>query len=236
MHIKIFITDRLKALIPTYEVPQNPIKLIRLLKLKQILFFLTAFSAWTLSAFGFFVVSLNIRNIMNSYDASTIDITWTITVTLMCRCIGAFLFGIAGDRFSRKWTFIVNIILYAIAGIISGFCQTYTQFIITRALYGIAMGGIYGNSAAIALEDAPIAARGLLSGLLQQGYTLGSLLASVLNPIIVNNQSYGWRAVFWVVSILALVVAFFHVFLSETEAFTSIKHIREQKRPGKRVF
>lgn len=135
MQIKTFVTNRLKALIPTYEKPQNPIKLIRLLNLKQILLFLTAFSAWTLSAFGFFVVSLNIRSIANTFNASIIDVTWTMTVTLMCRCIGAFLFGLAGDRFSRKWTFIINIVLYAIAGIISGFCQTYTQFIITRALY-----------------------------------------------------------------------------------------------------
>lgn len=97
------------------------------------------------------------------------------------------------------------------------------------------MGGIYGNAAAIALEDAPIVVRGLLSGLLQQGYTLGSLLASVLNPIIVNNQSYGWRAVFWVVSGLALVVAFCHAFLPETEAFVRITGIREQKRAGKYV-
>ena len=145
----------------------------------------------------------------------------------MTRCIGAFLFGAAGDRFGRKWPFILNIVLYATAGIISGFCQSYTQFLTARAFYGIAMGGIYGNSAAIALEDAPIAARGFLSGVLENGYTLGVVLASALNPLIIHNQPYGWRAVFWFVSCLALLVAFCHSFLPETQAFLRIKQIHQ---------
>ena len=55
----------------------------------------------------------------------------------------------------------------------TAFCTTYTQFLACRALFGIAMGGLYGNAAATALEDLPSEARGLMSGLLQQGYAFG---------------------------------------------------------------
>ena len=205
MQVKTYITNSLKTLVPVFEVPQNPITLLRLLNRQQTAFFLVAFAAWTLSVFGLFIVPNNITAIATTYKRSTVEIASTITIILMTRCLGAFLFGAAGDRFGRKWPLILNIVLYAIAGIISGFCQTYMQFLIARALYGIAMGGIYGNAAAIALEDAPIAARGFLSGLLQQGYTLGVLLASALNPLIIHNQPYGWRGVFWFASCSACI-------------------------------
>ncbi|CAF3934310.1 unnamed protein product, partial [Rotaria sp. Silwood1] len=91
-----------------------------------------------------------------------------MTVTLSFRCVGAVLFDMAEDQFGRKWPLFFNIALCAAIEISTGFCKSYTQFVVIRALYGIAMGGIYGNCAAIALEAALAAARGLLSDLRQQ--------------------------------------------------------------------
>jgi SHS family lactate transporter-like MFS transporter len=144
----------------------------------------------------------------------------------MLRSIGAIVFGIAGDRFGRKWPFIVNIVFYAVVEICTGFCTSYAQFLGVRALFGIAMGGIYGNCAATALEDAPIAARGLLSGLLQQGYALGYLLAAAFNLAIRDNQRYGWRALFWFGGGPPLLIALWRVFLPETKAFLLVKEAR----------
>ena len=227
MQVKTYITNSLKTLVPVFEVPQNPITLLRLLNRQQTTFFLVAFSAWTLSSFGLFIVPLNIAAIATTYNRSTVEIASVVTITLMSRCLGAFLFGAAGDRFGRKWPFILNIVLCATAGIITGCCQSYKQFFIIRALYGIAMGGIYGNSAAIALEDAPVAARGFLSGFSEAGYTFGTLLASALNPLIIHNQPYGWRAVFWFASCLGLFIAFCHAFLPETQAYLSMTETRD---------
>ena len=64
----------------------------------------------------------------------------------------------------------------------TSFCQTYHQFLAVRALYGIAMGGLYGVAAVTALEDCPKEARGLVAGLMQQGYAFGYLLANSLRP------------------------------------------------------
>lgn len=208
-------------------LPENPINLLRMLNRQQTAFFMVALLAWTFDAFDFFTVTLNIIKISVTYNKLPSDITWGITVTLMLRSIGAIIFGIAGDRFGRKWPFIVNIIFYSAVEVGTGFCATYAQFIGVRALFGIAMGGIYGNCAATALEDAPIATRGLLSGLLQQGYALGYLLAAAMNVAITNNQRYGWRALFWFGGGCPLLIALWRAFLPETQAFLHAKEARE---------
>ncbi|CAF4661764.1 unnamed protein product [Rotaria sp. Silwood1] len=221
------LRHRFTSLVPPLIVPENPITLLRMLNRQQIAFFLVALLAWTFDAFDFFSVTLTVIEISTTYNKLPSDITWGITVTLMLRSIGAIIFGIAGDRFGRKWPFIVNIVFYAIVEICTGFCSTYAQFIGVRALFGIAMGGIYGNCAATALEDAPIATRGLLSGLLQQGYALGYLLAAALNLAITNNQKYGWRALFWFGGCPPLLIAIWRIFLPETRTFLSVKEARK---------
>jgi SHS family lactate transporter-like MFS transporter len=227
MKIFKYLVSRFTTLRPPLVVPENPIKLLQMLNRRQTAFFLIGFLAWTCDAFDFFSVTLNIIEIGKTYDKTTSDITWAITITLMLRSIGAIIFGIAGDRFGRKWPFIINIILYSLIEISTGFCTSYAQFIGLRAAFGIAMGGIYGNCAATALEDAPIAARGLLSGLLQQGYACGFLLAATFNFAITNQQRYGWRALFWFGGCPPLFVALWRVFLPETEAFLNVKRTRE---------
>lgn len=96
----------------------------------------------------------------------------------MFRSVGSILFGIATNRYGWKWQFIINNILFIMLELGTGFCQTYKQFLAYRALFGIAIGGLYRNAAATALEDCPEEARGLISGILQQGYAFGSLLAT----------------------------------------------------------
>ncbi|CAF0738394.1 unnamed protein product [Adineta ricciae] len=227
MQILQYLKTRFTTLKPPLIVPENPIVLLRMLNRRQVALFFVGFLAWTFDAFDFFSVTLNVIDIGATYHKSTSDITWGITITLMLRSIGAVIFGIAGDRFGRKWPFIVNIVLYALVEIGTGFCATYEQFIGLRAVFGIAMGGIYGNCAATALEDAPIAARGLLSGLLQQGYACGFLLAAAFNLAITNHQRYGWRALFWFGGCPPLLIALWRVFLPETEAFLNVKRTRE---------
>ena len=229
MQISTYLLSRFKTLKPPLIVPENPVRLLLMLNRQQTAFFFVAFLAWTWDAFDFFSVTLNIIQIGKTYGKPKSDVIWGITVTLMLRSVGAVVFGILGDRFGRKWPFIVNIVLYGLIEIATGFCQTFGQFIGLRAVFGIAMGGIYGNCAATALEDAPIAARGLLSGLLQQGYTCGYLLAAAFNFAITSNQRYGWRALFWFGGMPPLLIALWRVFLPETQSFLEVKRAREAK-------
>lgn len=108
----------------------------------------------------------------------------------MFRSVGAVAFGIAADRYGRKWPYVVNLILFIVLELGTGFCNTYKQFLAVRALYGVAMGGLYGNAAATALEDCPEAARGIISGMLQQGYAFGYLLATALARGLVDTTRY----------------------------------------------
>jgi SHS family lactate transporter-like MFS transporter len=175
---------------------------------------------------------LNVTPIAETFGKQPSDITWAITLTLMLRSVGAIAFGIAGDKYGRKWPFIVNLMLIIIIEIATSFTQTFEQFLGVRALFGIAMGGMYGNASATALEDAPIAARGLLSGLLQEGYALGNLLAAVFNLAITPNihpygSETGWRSLFWFAAGPPCVLIAWRLYLPETDAF---KYMQEERR------
>jgi SHS family lactate transporter-like MFS transporter len=125
------------------------------------------------------------------------DIVWGgLTLPLMSRFIGAGLFGLATDRLGRKWPFIVNDTLLIIFELTTGFCTKYQSFVACRVLFGIAMGGLYGNAASTALEDCPEPSRGLVSGMFQSGYSFGFLLATVFKYALANRTSHGWRLLF----------------------------------------
>ena len=105
----------------------------------------------------------------------------------MLRSVGAITFGLAADRYGRKWPYVINLVLFIVLELGTGFAQTYHQFLGIRAIYGIAMGGLYGNAAATALEDCPDEAKGIVSGMLQQGYAFGYLLATAFARGLVNT-------------------------------------------------
>ena len=71
-----------------------------------------------------------------------------ITLVLMLRSVGSIIFGLAADRYGRKWPFVINNLLFIVLELGTGFCSTYEEFLGVRALFGIAMGGLYGNAAA----------------------------------------------------------------------------------------
>jgi SHS family lactate transporter-like MFS transporter len=148
MSVGRYIATRPTTLLPTYNKVPNPFALLALLNLQQWLFFLVAFFAWSWDAFDFFTVSLTVENLAETFGKTKADITWGITLVLMLRSVGSIIFGLAADRYGRKWPFIVNNVLFIILELSTGFCSTYKQFLGVRALFGIAMGGLYGNAAA----------------------------------------------------------------------------------------
>lgn len=236
MKLTRYLVTRFTTLKPPLILAESPWKLLIALNRQQAAFFLVAFIAWTWDSFDFFTVVLNVTEIGKTFNLSNADVTWGMTITLMLRSVGAIIFGIAGDRFGRKWPFIINIVLYGSLEILSGFSTSFTQFIVYRALFGIAMGGIYGNCAATALEDAPLRARGILSGILQQGYACGFLLASAFNLLITPNQPYGWKALFWFGGCPPFLIALWRMYLPETQSFRKKKQIdkTQQEPTGKR--
>ncbi|KAF2401699.1 H+ symporter family protein [Trichodelitschia bisporula] len=227
LSIGAYIATRLPRLLPTLDPAPNPFALLALLNTQQWLAFLVAFLAWSWDAFDFFTVSLTVDDLAKDFGKSNKDITWGITLVLMLRSVGSIVFGVAADRWGRKWPFVANNILFIILELGTGFCKTYKQFLAVRALFGIAMGGLYGNAAATALEDCPPAARGLVSGMLQQGYAFGYLLATAFARALVNTTSHGWRPLFWFGAGPPVLIIAFRLCLPETQAYQERERVRK---------
>lgn len=203
---------------------------------RQWSFILVALCAWTWDSFDFFTVSLTTSELAETFDKTVHDITWGITLVLMLRPIGSIFFGVLSDIYGRKWPFILNNILFIVLELGTGFCKTYPQFLAVRALFGIAMGGLYGNAAATALEDCPHLARGMVSGLLQQGYSIGYLLAAAFARVFVGTTKHGWRPLFWFGACPPVLIIIWRLMLKETDAFKVQKVLRERKDSRMKSF
>jgi SHS family lactate transporter-like MFS transporter len=139
------------------------------------------------------------------------------------------VFGILSDRYGRKWPLVSNLLFCAVLQLGSGFVQTYHQFLAVRSLFGIAMGGVWGLAAATALENLPVEVRGLASGVVQEGYAVGYLLAAVINLKLVPNVSAGWRALFWTASGVSVFAAFIRAIVPESELFLRAKRLERER-------
>jgi SHS family lactate transporter-like MFS transporter len=175
------------------------------------------FLGWTLDSFDFFIIVFVFKDIAKEFNTDIPSVTATLFVTLAMRPLGAFLFGIAADRFGRRPTLMIDILFYSIVELLSGFAPTLTVLIILRALYGIAMGGEWGIGASLTMESIPPKTRGSVSGILQAGYPTGYLLAAILYGSV--NHLIGWRGMFMVGVLPALLVLFIRKNVEESPAW-----------------
>jgi SHS family lactate transporter-like MFS transporter len=168
---------------------------------------IAGFSGWLLDAFDFFLVTFCLTAIAHEFHKSDANIALLITMTLAFRPVGGFIFGILADRYGRRVPLMINIGVFAVAEILTALAPTYTVLLIVRALFGVVMGGNWGVGASLAMEGAPINKRGMLSGLLQEGYAAGNVLAAVSYFFLFSR--FGWRPLFFLGSIPAICLVLF---------------------------
>jgi SHS family lactate transporter-like MFS transporter len=176
-----------------------------------------AFLGWMLDAFDFFVVVFLVGTLAEQFAVPKAAILWSITATLAMRPVGALLFGLLADRYGRRLPLMANVIYFAVIEVACGFAPNFTVFLILRALFGIGMGGEWGVGAALAMEAAPRKQRGVLSGLLQSGYPVGYLVAALAARFIL--PVWGWRAMFWIGGLPALLALYVRAKVPESEAW-----------------
>ena len=140
---------------------------------------LAGFFGWTLDAFDFFVVVFLYDTLAHQFGVSKKDIIFTTSATLAMRPVGAVIFGLLSDRYGRRKPLMANVIYFSLIELLCGFSPNYTFFLVMRALFGIGMGGEWGVGASLTMEAAPVRWRGILSGILQSGYSIGYLLAAM---------------------------------------------------------
>jgi SHS family lactate transporter-like MFS transporter len=172
---------------------------------------------WILDAFNFFILIFLVDALAANFNVSKGAIVWSITITLATRPAGALIFGTLADRLGRRRPLIACVFFFSIFTALTPFAPNYTAFVILRALYGIGMGGYWGIGASLVMESSPARWRGLFSGILQAGYSLGYLLAAVAIPLI--EPRFGWQWVFLGGLIIAGVVAFLTVLSPESTAW-----------------
>ena len=178
---------------------------------------LAGFLGWTLDAFDFFVVVFLYDTLAHQFGVTKKGIVFTVTATLAMRPLGALLFGLLSDRYGRRVPLMLNVLYFSVIELLCGFSPNYTFFLIMRALFGIGMGGEWGVGASLVMESAPVRWRGILSGILQSGYTLGYLLAAVAARFLL--PAFGWRAMFWAGALPALLALYIRTKVPESEAW-----------------
>jgi MFS transporter, SHS family, lactate transporter len=176
-----------------------------------------AFLGWTLDAFDFFVVIFLFDTLAQHFQVTKAAIVLSVTGTLAMRPIGALIFGMLSDRYGRRRPLMANVIFFSTVELLCGFAPNFTVFFILRLLFGIGMGGEWGVGASLAMEHAPVKWRGVLSGILQSGYSNGYLLAAIAARVVLPNL--GWRAMFWVGGIPALLALYIRTKVPESEAW-----------------
>ena len=180
-----------------------------------------SFLGWTLDAFDFFLVAVSIPAIAAEFHRPIPAIALSIWLTLGTRPVGAFIFGLMADRYGRRLPLMIDLIFFSIIEVATGFAPTYMWFLVLRALFGIGMGGEWGVGATLAMEKAPSQRRGILSGLLQEGYAAGFLLATVCYFFVLPR--WGWRPMFYIGGLPALLAIFVRFRVTESEVWERTK-------------
>jgi len=178
---------------------------------------LAGFLGWTLDAFDFFIIVFLIDILAHQFAVTKKDIVGTFMATLAMRPVGALLFGLIADRYGRRIPLMANVLYCAAIEVLCGFSPNYTFFLIMRGLFGIGMGGEWGVGASLAMEAAPRRWRGILSGVLQSGYSIGYLLAALAARFML--PVLGWRWMFWLGALPALLALYIRTKVPESEAW-----------------
>ena len=172
-----------------------------------------------MDAFDYFIVVFVYADIAKTFHISKTEVAFVTTATLLMRPVGALLFGLWADRVGRRLPLMVDVIFYSIVGFLCAFAPNFTVLVILRLLYGIGMGGEWGLGAALAMEKVPAERRGFFSGLLQEGYAFGYLLASIASLVVMNWLGLSWRWLFAISIIPALVSLIIRYRVQESEVW-----------------
>lgn len=183
-----------------------------------------SFLGWTLDAFDFFVLVFLVDVLAEKFQVPPSKIIFTMALTLGMRPLGALLFGLLADRYGRRVPLMANVVFFSVVELLCGFAPNYTVFLVLRTIYGIGMGGEWGIGASLAMESVPPKWRGTISGIVQSGYSSGYLLAAIAAKIVL--PLWGWRAMFWVGGLPALLALYIRFKVTESEAW------KQHRMPG----
>src|SRR3954468_10926356 len=192
--------------------------------------FFAAWLGWAMDAFDYFLLVFVISDVAKDFHTSKTHVAVATTLTLVARPVGAALFGYWADKVGRRTPLLVCVLFYSTVGVLTAFSTSLTMLLVLRALYGIGMGGEWGLGASLAMEKIPVEKRGFFSGVLQQGYPVGYLFAAIAFFLV--EPIAGWRGLFVVAAVPALLALFIRMRVGESEAWQQTKERERQTQVG----
>ena len=201
---------------------------LRQLTVKQRSAVLASYLGWTLDAFDFFILVFVVKDVATTFGTDVKSVAYALFLTLAARPVGALIFGLAADKYGRRPTLMVDIVLFSVLEFASAFAPSLAVFLVLRVLFGVAMGGEWGVGASLTMETIDPKARGIVSGLLQAGYPSGYLLASVVFAVL--YPFIGWRGMFMVGAAPALLVLYIRSQVDESPVFVARE--RQARKPS----
>jgi MFS family permease len=159
---------------------------------------------WMLDAFDVMLLSLVLAHLMSDLGLSRERGGLLGTLTLASSAVGGALFGVLADRIGRARSLSISILVYSLATAACGFSTTITALIVFRILVGLGMGGEWTSGAALIAETWPAEHRGKALGIMQSTWAIGEMIAAGVAGLLLPR--FGWRAVFFVGVLPALVV------------------------------
>jgi MFS transporter, SHS family, lactate transporter len=189
---------------------------------------LASFLGWTLDAFDFFLLTFAVSAIAADFKVGREQVFVAVTFTLAARPLGAFIFGRLAERFGRRPILMLDVALFSAFEFATAFSPNLATLILLRFLFGFAMGGEWGIGASLALESIPAKARGIVSGLLQEGYAVGGLLAGLVFALFFDH--IGWRGLFMIGALPALLVIYVRAKVPESTVWENAQRAPPQER------
>jgi SHS family lactate transporter-like MFS transporter len=164
--------------------------------------FIATFLGWVLDGFDATILTFLVADIQHSFTVTKAAVGALGSVMLLFRVIGGISAGTAADRWGRKGPLMFSILWYSLFAFASGFSTSYGMLLTFRALFGIGMGGVWAAGMPLTLEHWPAHLRGIASGMLQAGYSVGFILSSLVYqfayPLVSGREDFGWRVMLWI--------------------------------------
>jgi len=188
---------------------------------------------WMLDAMDVSLYALVLAFLVGAFRTDTKTAGFLSLLTLVASALGGFFFGFLADRIGRVRALMASILVYALASAACGFTQTIPQLAICRFILGLGMGGEWTTAAALIAETWRAEHRGKALGLMQSAYAIGEAIAALV--VLVVQPWLGWRAVFFVGVLPALLVFWIQARVPEPELWKQ-RHVEPQKVPLRRLL